>query len=95
MKQDDIKEDLKMEAEKIGMREMLARITWQPIETAPRDGTRFVSLIPLGLRSGYYKPITTYWCDGLRQPAFVFDGWSTSPQPTHWMPLPDPPENDA
>lgn len=73
--------------------------TWQQIETAPRDGT--VIDVWLGDADAndqafYCLPGTRrscgwWWQDdkwrpvmGLRAPVFV--------QPTHWMPLPDPPQ---
>ena len=65
---------------------------WQPIETAPKDGTRFLGRT----RGGKWISTTYYagpskqhpdpnldWCMGV-------GGW---PQPTHWMPLPTPPED--
>lgn len=59
---------------------------WQPIETAPRDGTRILVFYPVldghiftaGFEFGTWQ--SGIW-DGRRE------------QPTHWMPLPEPPEN--
>lgn len=52
---------------------------WQPIETAPRDGTIILSFdtsagIPIDL---------AHWLNG----TWRDDGG----EPTHWMPLPSPP----
>lgn len=63
---------------------------WQPIETAPKDGT----LVDLWLSSGDTKRITgcywsesgLCWTDGDR---YYLKG---RVQPTHWMPLPEPPK---
>ena len=57
---------------------------WQPIETAPKDGTDVL-----------------VWCGGAMFIAYMEVGrWffdrtdhSVKPLPTHWMPLPAPPEN--
>jgi hypothetical protein len=56
---------------------------WQPIETAPKDGTDI-----LVYDNGVM--FVTSWVD--------VDGWQgwwetgrVEPPPTHWMPLPDPP----
>jgi hypothetical protein len=64
---------------------------WQPIETAPKDGRRFVVLIPQSWRRSDYRPCVAYWERYMKPPRLIFDDWSTSPQPTHWMPLPAPP----
>lgn len=63
---------------------------WQPIETAPRDGTRVI-LAWDGVRVGYFldnsasiKP----W-SGWKVPSM--ETWPKG-QPTHWMPLPEPPK---
>lgn len=76
---------------------------WQPIETAPKDGTRILA------RNDSYGTRETYWClygDGsIAKQLFVQgkgpDGswewsepqnfWASSWVPTHWMPLPDAP----
>ena len=73
---------------------------WQPIETAPKDGTDIIGYIPsdnmwggvMGLK--WHEPQTKKW-DGRE---IIIDGYwckSVSTQsvcnPTHWMPLPTPP----
>jgi hypothetical protein len=67
---------------------------WQPIDTAPLDGTRILlamqpelscSTVQIG-----YADETSMW--GL---CWRFDGEYTVEAPmgaTHWMPLPEPPE---
>ena len=60
--------------------------TWRPIETAPRDGTRVL----VGWADGAPLEIA-HWQEG--SGAFsLSDAWEFSPQPTHWMPLPEPPK---
>jgi len=58
---------------------------WQPIETAPRDGT----------------PVLAYWPGEAAMFGVVMwdgDDWRESEYvwryPTHWMPLPQPPNNE-
>ena len=55
---------------------------WQPIETAPKDGRKILVF------GGRYKTVSLAEADG---------GWWRSfrlpdTTPTHWMPLPPPPE---
>ena len=58
---------------------------WQPIETAPRDGTlvivrtNFVEGLPAFTTCCAYHPDAGWCVDELREP-------------THWRPLPQPPE---
>ena len=58
---------------------------WQPISSAPKDGSRF--LINSNWLDKDDKPLgveVTHWSDM---------GWvSCEKIPTHWMPLPPPPE---
>lgn len=63
---------------------------WQPIETAPRDGT-YVDVwdtsngrtTDVKWDHGAWKE----WTFGFESPGFV----EIDPQPTHWMPRPAPP----
>lgn len=67
-------------------------MTWQPIETAPKDGTRILVCQRVGYRA--HRPVViARW----HQPAnvqmagsFIGDGGAVD-HPTHWMPVPDPP----
>jgi hypothetical protein len=64
---------------------------WQPIETAPRDGTFYLAV---SAKTGYYATLNEppgcargqwYWIRGR------WVGESDEYKPTHWMPLPSPP----
>lgn len=63
---------------------------WQPIETAPKDGTPIIGAI---------RGSVAYVC-WFQEDAWVFwesDGRPNLPvrmafSPTHWMPLPEPPK---
>lgn len=70
---------------------------WQPIETAPKDGTRIL-IFDNGCISiaNWHEQIDNY-------NHAPFDGWlifypddafytQVSENPTHWMPLPEPPK---
>lgn len=77
---------------------------WQPIETAPKDGRRVLVTWEDQIRAAYWDGDfgTSYdeatdtvtqigaWTDGA---VLSFNYEEThSYHPTHWMPLPDPPE---
>lgn len=76
---------------------------WQPIETAPKDGTPIL----IWIRDRLYEAM---WCEHRFKPSSYIgedadeDGWwgirwaeidsygvSPDEMPTHWMPLPNPP----
>lgn len=74
---------------------------WRPIETAPKDGTRFrarriAAEIVNGSRQRTRR--ITWWGKASHVPLY---GWChgqhwedvTLWEPTHWVPLPDPPED--
>lgn len=69
---------------------------WQPIETAPKDGSPVVVYMPWNglVRTAHYKPNYTRpfqpWC-------VHWDMTNKSrpyQSPSHWMPLPPPPQQE-
>ena len=81
----------KLEAELAALK---AENEWQPIETAPKDGTVF-----LGYKRGQFRECykvtrddCDMWCFGGTSGA---DDLFPNIKPTHWMPLPKPPAIDA
>lgn len=83
---------------------------WQPIETAPRDGTVVKLLIPYepSIFSEEQCADVGYWQDwsqaSMKRMGMDWEKWGGGCwrfngddgefdiQPTHWMPLPSPPE---
>jgi hypothetical protein len=65
---------------------------WQPIETAPKDGTTIDVCNRWGDRSADVAWVDGKWrywgVDGFGSPGWV----SLDLSPTHWMPLPEPPK---
>jgi hypothetical protein len=59
---------------------------WQPIETAPRDGKRV-----LVWHRHWYAPSTGQWYGDWWGLVYAVGPFAS--QPTHWMPLPSPPED--
>lgn len=58
---------------------------WQPIETAPKDGSRILAYEP----SADSKIHEIWWEDDCGGPFQGWtDDWDTEPEPTHWVPLP-------
>lgn len=65
---------------------------WQPIETAPKDGTDIIAYFP----DAYEKIDIVRWEQNQYHGdswayARCVDGLQTSENATHWMPLPPPP----
>ena len=72
-----------------------AALQWQPIETAPRDGTPHLrGLHVVGPHGASWDVLSGYVdCDGEFVDQFGDDpGWSDEDF-THWMPLPTPPDS--
>jgi len=73
---------------------------WQPIETAPRDGTPFLALNQFSDKEEPEVIQVQVWDDNeqglVRYIPFVKRGISRPCihlYPTHWMPLPQPPKD--
>ena len=91
-------------------------MTWQPIETAPKDGREILCTWVYVMRDGSWhwsnvmhvlswfpdwhgKGIGSWVLDGDFGIRFEPDGVHETPpvgnwEPTHWMPLPEPPQVD-
>ncbi len=69
---------------------------WKQIETAPRDGTVIILTDGFCVYAGCYGSGNDT-CNGFMW-AIMEDNWETNAwsdtSPTHWMPLPEPPETD-
>ena len=74
---------------------------WQPIETAPKDGSKILLFIPSNVSrwhvsAGYWRDdaharkASPFWCAETSHLMGIT--WMRSHQPTHWMPLPAPPK---
>lgn len=61
---------------------------WQPIETAPHDGTPVLVYVPVN------RPTRRILAASLHDSRewYILSGSVVLGQPTHWMPLPAPPE---
>lgn len=78
-------------------------MTWQPIETAPKDGTWFMicntkdgfDSYEVGCHDPMLWPEYVEVDGGLfrkeMKPIHVWRGFNNMHRATHWMPLPDPP----
>jgi len=89
-------------AEKEAKRRLAAMIVspWQPIETAPRDGTKILVFHPdMGVEiTEWYEITQTNYVElegGLyrKERAIFYAGWNNNGHhATHWQPLPEPPK---
>ena len=59
---------------------------WQPIDTAPSDGTKFLAYWPPSLEDTQYA--ICHFSFGVIWPSWI----GKDNMPTHWMPLPTPPD---
>jgi len=68
---------------------------WQPIETAPKDGTRILAFGQLGLESVVgIGTVKWEWPDEWHcDPSEASEYSPESCKLTHWMPLPEPPQS--
>lgn len=80
-------------------------VEWQPIETAPRDGTFFLGFDPRGLQGHGIGAIRWYARDyhtyeliegdtykQITKSSGWWDGDDECQHPTHWTPLPPRPQ---
>lgn len=71
---------------------------WQPIETAPRDGTMIIGLWPDGFSKSGRRivDLTRYVSDQWEHGYYCTgEGSYRYEAPTHWQPLPSPPTLSA
>lgn len=69
---------------------------WQPIETAPRDGTNIL----VWWSAEFHCPVVAHYADKYENSGigWKITGWGnviSRSSPTHWMHLPQPPKEDA
>lgn len=74
---------------------------WQPIATAPKDGTQILALCqPRFFETGKpmdFNYMAVVWWRKAKDPKWGETRWKHAlndsyAEPTHWMPLPSPPE---
>lgn len=77
---------------------MTEKQEWQPIRTAPRDGESILLWSPywsdtFGVSIGQFDQFAAdaHGHDCWLGSEFDTATWDASEQPTHWMPLPEPP----
>ena len=83
-----------LEAAEKAIHELAALVPeWQPIETAPKDGTKVLIFdgeeIFLASYKNYCGTMPTWQPEYAEVPMFEDD------MPSHWMPLPAPPKIDT
>lgn len=79
-------EILRLRAENATLRAQVEQ-KWQPIETAPKDGTQLLLTCV-----GWAEPVVAHWNAGAWDDGDYCDYMTGL---THWMPLPPPPAGDA
>ena len=64
-------------------------MNWQPIDTAPKDGTEILVYASF---AGTRKPVIATWLRSYGAWLLHNVGMAITLTPTHWMMLPEPPE---
>jgi len=68
------------------------KMNWQPIETAPKDGTDLLLFYPSSDGEAPFIDVNR-WLDWPREMNAY--SWTTGGvNPTHWMPMPEPPKDE-
>ena len=65
-------------------------MSWRPIRTAPKDGTRLLLGGDNWVNIGYFSTVCNRWIASECFPGESEEMY-TLDDPTHWMPLPEPP----
>jgi hypothetical protein len=79
------------------IKELEAQVTWQPIETAPKDGTVIFVWYEPAIKhySAFRNEIKkARWLDDLEEWSVEGVGGNVAPTVTHWMRLPETPKED-
>lgn len=78
---------MKAALKRYGMHKPRFSAQWQPIATAPKDGTRFLALMAIGdVEIVKYDEEGGWWLNAYAPP-MILESWMT-----HWMPLPPTPK---
>ena len=62
---------------------------WQPIKTAPKDGTEVLLSSSDGILVAFWSEVGGYWATPRRKGEAEW-----VPAPSHWMSLPEPPTKE-
>ncbi len=65
---------------------------WQPISTAPKDGTHIFLYEPYDHPCVAFYVTSPEWSGWMFADELLADVKPEGPEPTHWMPLPPPPK---
>ena len=72
----------------------LAELTfWQPIETAPKNGTWILISLYYNNYPNEKQTAITFWMDDITGWVWFGNNYKEKITLTHWMPLPNPPTN--
>jgi hypothetical protein len=71
-----------------GYSEGIAVSEWKLIETAPKDGTSFLACVGIWQTVCVWHRHQRCWVTN----GPVYSRYDVDEQPTHWMPLPEPPQ---
>lgn len=67
---------------------------WQPIETIPKDGTHILTYMEKTIVEAWFDNGCSEWVTKDLSSTGCGCCGSENDEPTHWMPLPEPPEDN-
>lgn len=73
----------------------MPKYTWQPIESAPKDGKWIILFSTVeGVTCGYWGPTYFEYDPDWIHYSHRSESWIVPGKITHWMPLPEPPKEN-
>lgn len=87
-----VERDYRVVSEYIAALEAAEAVKWQPIETAPKDGSKFLILTRIGEVLDGWRQKNHQGFERIDHSRECYSYFCLEHEPTHWQPLPQPPK---